>query len=123
MRKGLETYKVKFPNETDTAGRPVLYVNLAEYKSNEINMDDFTRLVVYCAEKSSKMCRDEVISSVCVIIDLKGFGYTSVDRQTISIMKMLQWVAFDYYPERLGKVLLINYSPLFKKFWLFLKPW
>ena len=119
----METYKVKFLTDTDTAGRPVVYINLAEYKSNEINLDEFTRLVVYAAETGSKMCRDEVICSICIIIDLKGFGYTSVDRQTIAIMKMLQWLAFDHFPERLGKVLLVNYSPLFKKFWLFLKPW
>ncbi|XP_062206286.1 uncharacterized protein LOC133908312 [Phragmites australis] len=53
------------------------------------------------------------------IIDLKGWGYSSCDmRAYIAAIEIMQ----NYYPERLGKALMIHVPSIFMKAWKMIYP-
>ena len=52
-------------------------------------------------------------------MDLKGWGYANCDvRAYIAAIEIMQ----SYYPERLGKALLIHVPYLFMKAWKMVQP-
>eukprot|EP00922_Rhytidocystis_sp_ex-Travisia-forbesii_P000030 GHVS01000056.1.p1 GENE.GHVS01000056.1~~GHVS01000056.1.p1 ORF type:complete len:291 (+),score=33.17 GHVS01000056.1:290-1162(+) len=56
------------------------------------------------------------------ILDLHGLGVSHFNSQTRQILKQLTAISQNYYPEILGKMMIINAPSVFTLMWNFVKP-
>eukprot|EP00162_Nutomonas_longa_P007895 comp18109_c0_seq1/m.31778 comp18109_c0_seq1/g.31778 ORF comp18109_c0_seq1/g.31778 comp18109_c0_seq1/m.31778 type:complete len:217 (-) comp18109_c0_seq1:6-656(-) len=70
-------------------------------------------------ERAVKML-DAKTDSLCLVFDMTGFGLSNMD---YSFVKFLIGTFEKYYPERLGKALLVNSPWLFWGCWKIISPW
>mmetsp|Transcript_123505 Transcript_123505/g.394524 ORF Transcript_123505/g.394524 Transcript_123505/m.394524 type:complete len:111 (+) Transcript_123505:265-597(+) len=54
------------------------------------------------------------VDKICLVFDLSGFGYKSMDNEVTN--RLFQLLA-DFFPERLGRLLLWNAPRMFSAFW------
>jgi phosphatidylinositol/phosphatidylcholine transfer protein len=76
-------------------------------------------MIKLCQESTEK--RGEVVENLCNIIDLKGLNMSH--RKALKFIKMCADHDQLYYPERLGKVLIVNAHWLFPMFWKICSVW
>jgi len=73
-----------------------------------------------CSRKAGKL-----LETCCTVMDLKGVGITSIS-SVYSYVKSASAISQNYYPERLGRLYLINapwgFSGAFKVIKAFLDP-
>ncbi|KAM0856819.1 hypothetical protein ACQ4PT_048874 [Festuca glaucescens] len=102
----------------DRAGRPVMLAFPARHFPAKRDMATFKRFIVYLLDSiCARMPRGQ--EKFMCIVDLKGWGYTNCDvRAYIAAIEIMQ----NYYPERLGKALMIHVPYLFMKAWNMVKP-
>ena len=97
----------------DRAGRPVLIVFSARHYSANRDMAEFKSFVVYSLDMICARIPRGQEKFLC-IVDLKGWGYANCDvRAYIAAIEIMQ----NYYPERLGKALMIHVPYIFMKAW------
>ncbi|KAE8766435.1 random slug protein 5 [Hordeum vulgare] len=102
----------------DRAGRPVLLVFPAKHFSADRDMAEHKRLVVYLLDRISARIPRGQDKFMC-IVDLKGWGYANSDvRAYIAAIEIMQ----GYYPERLGKALMVHVPYIFMKAWKMVYP-
>ena len=56
-------------------------------------------------------------------MDLKGFGLSMWNRNSIRIVKHFARLASDYFPEILGKMIAVNAPSLISGIWSLIKGW
>ncbi|VAH68139.1 unnamed protein product [Triticum turgidum subsp. durum] len=96
------SHEMTYMAGTDRAGRPVMLAFPAKHFSATRDMAGFKR-------QEKFLC----------VVDLKGWGYANCDvRAYIAAIEILQ----SYYPERLGKALMIHVPYLFMKAWKLVQP-
>ncbi|XP_030496378.2 uncharacterized protein LOC115712261 [Cannabis sativa] len=100
----------------DKQGRPLLLVYGGRHKQH--NPDHLKRFAVYCLEKlCTRMPKGHEM--FVAIGDLKGWGYANCDiRGYLAGLSILQ----DCYPERLGKLFLVNVPYIFMTAWKMVYP-
>ncbi|KAK7399292.1 hypothetical protein VNO78_10473 [Psophocarpus tetragonolobus] len=102
----------------DKIGRPILIVFGAKHFQSKNGLDEFKRFVVYVLDKvcaSMPAGQEKFVG----IAELKGWGYSNSDvRGYIGALAILQ----DYYPERLGKLFIVNAPYIFMKVWQLVYP-
>ncbi|KAJ4810171.1 Sec14p-like phosphatidylinositol transfer family protein [Rhynchospora pubera] len=102
----------------DKVGRPIVVGFAAKHDYSKRNMDEFKRFVAYFLDKACARMPSGQEKFIC-IADFKGWGYSHCDiRAYIAALEVMQ----NYYPERLGKVLLINVPQIFMKTWKVVYP-
>nr|CAB3475303.1 unnamed protein product [Digitaria exilis] len=102
----------------DRSGRPILVGFPARHYSANRDMEEFKSFVVYFFDKICARIPRGQEKFLC-IVDLKGWGYSNCDiRAYIASIEIMQ----NYYPERLGKALLINVPYIFMKAWKMIYP-
>uniref|UniRef100_A0A453GE82 CRAL-TRIO domain-containing protein n=1 Tax=Aegilops tauschii subsp. strangulata TaxID=200361 RepID=A0A453GE82_AEGTS len=78
----------------------------------------FAGLVVYLLDRISARIPRGQDKFMC-IVDLKGWGYANSDvRAYIAAIEIMQ----GYYPERLGKALMVHVPYIFMKAWKMVYP-
>ncbi|XP_020184258.1 uncharacterized protein [Aegilops tauschii subsp. strangulata] len=102
----------------DRAGRPVLLAFPAKHFSANRDMAGFKRLVVYLLDSvCARIPRGQ--DKFIVVVDLKGWGYANCDvRAYVAAIEIMQ----SYYPERLGKALMVHVPYIFMKAWKMVYP-
>ncbi|CAL4959646.1 unnamed protein product [Urochloa decumbens] len=97
----------------DRSGRPILVGFLARHYSADRDMPEYKSFVVYFFDKiCARIPRGQ--EKFLAIVDLQGWGYANCDvRAYIASIEIMQ----NYYPERLGKALMINVPYIFVKVW------
>jgi hypothetical protein len=55
------------------------------------------------------------------IMDLTGFGMTSVSKKVYGLVKVASQIGSDYYPEIMGNMLVVNAPYLFSGVWSMVK--
>ncbi|CDO98299.1 unnamed protein product [Coffea canephora] len=103
-----------FVQGIDKKGRPIAVLIGARHFQNEIGgLDEFKRFVVFTLDRlGSRMPPGQ--EKFLVIADLQGWGYCNSDlRAYLGALSILQ----DYYPERLGKLLIIHVPYIFRAVW------
>ncbi|KAI9079676.1 hypothetical protein K1719_038297 [Acacia pycnantha] len=108
-----------FMQGLDKKGRPITIVFGARHFQNKVGgLDEFKRFVVYSLDKlCSRMPPGQ--EKFVGIGDIKGWGYSNCDiRGYLSALKILQ----DYYPERLGKLFIVNAPSIFMTAWKIVYP-
>jgi hypothetical protein len=102
----------------DRAGRPVMLAFPARHFSADRDMATFKRFVVYLLDSICARIPRGQEKFLC-IVDLKGWGYANCDvRAYIAAIEIMQ----NYYPERLGKALMIHVPYMFLKAWKMVQP-
>ena len=114
-------------HKTDKLGRPVwikshynfnfeelMKVTTTErFVSNHIRENE--KLQSYRLEACS-VARGERVSQVVLIMDLKEFSLMEVYR-ALAVLKEIAQIDADYYPEMLGKIMVINAGVFFSTVW------
>ncbi|KAF8244335.1 hypothetical protein K440DRAFT_605138 [Wilcoxina mikolae CBS 423.85] len=111
-------YYPQYYHKTDKDGRPVYFeqcgkIDLAQMYKITTEERMIQNLVVEyerltdprlpaCSRKAGKL-----VETCCTVMDLKGVGITSVS-QVYSFIKKVTSISQNYYPERLGKLYIIN---------------
>ncbi|XP_050342236.1 uncharacterized protein LOC126768265 [Nymphalis io] len=112
--------KARVLRHRDIIGRPIIYIPAKNHSSNDRNIDDLTKFIVYCLEDASKKCFEEVVDNLCIVFDLSNFTLSCMDYQ---VLKNLIWLLSRHYPERLGVCLIINAPTFFSGCWAVIKGW
>ncbi|KAK1642032.1 hypothetical protein QYE76_059837 [Lolium multiflorum] len=102
----------------DCLGRPMAYLYGARHFPTRRDLDDFKRYVAYLLDK---ICTRLPVGQgkFAAVIDLKGWGYANCDiRGYVATLEIMQ----NYYPERLGRVLMINVPYIFMAAWKIVYP-
>ncbi|KAJ8560006.1 hypothetical protein K7X08_004064 [Anisodus acutangulus] len=108
-----------FMQGVDKQGCPIAVVFGSRHIQNKLGgLDEFKRFIVFALDK---LCArtSPGREKFTIIGDLQGFGYCNSDvRAYLTALSIVQ----DCYPERLGKVLLVNVPYLFCTLWKILYP-
>ncbi|KAH7146360.1 Sec14 cytosolic factor [Dactylonectria macrodidyma] len=129
----ISKYYTQYYHKTDKDGRPVYiekYGNIdltAMYKitTAERMLNNLAVEYERVADPRLPACSHKVGSlqeTCCTIMDLKGVYITRIP-QVYSYVKQASVISQNYYPERLGKLYLINTPWGFDKLWNFMKGW
>lgn len=100
----------------DKMGRPIVMVYACRHKPTTV--EEFKRFVTFTLDKicSRMPSGHEKFTSIA---DLEGWGYTNSDiRGYLAALTILQ----DYYPERLGKLIIIHVPYIFMTAWKMVYP-
>ncbi|XP_068627839.1 uncharacterized protein [Battus philenor] len=112
--------KARVLKHRDMVGRPIIYIPAKNHSTNDRNIEDLTKFIVYCLEEASKKCFEEVVDNLCIVFDLNNFTLSCMDYQ---VLKNLIWLLSRHYPERLGICLIINAPTFFSGCWAVIKGW
>ncbi|PHH84367.1 hypothetical protein CDD83_2059 [Cordyceps sp. RAO-2017] len=126
-------YYKQFYHKTDNDGRPIYIETLggidltAMYKITSAERMLTNLAVEYerladprlpaCSRKAGKL-----LETCCTVMDLKGVTLTKVP-QVYSYVRQVSTISQNYYPERLGKLYLINAPWGFSTVWSVVKGW
>ncbi|XP_073146665.1 uncharacterized protein [Henckelia pumila] len=103
-----------FMQGTDKKGQPIAVVFGERHFMCKGGTDEFKRFLVFGLDKLCSRIPDNGPEKFTIIGDLKGYGYRNSDvRGYLAALSILQ----DYYPERLGKVFVINAPYIFMTLW------
>lgn len=105
----------------DRKGHPAVYVKITRMDP-EMDPKEVIRFGLYNIEKGIKEAEKRGHSSMCVLVDFKGFSRKYMGSKSTGTMKELLVLVQNYYPERLHKMYGINMNWLFKLLWAILKP-
>ncbi|CAA2977901.1 phosphatidylinositol transfer protein 3-like [Olea europaea var. sylvestris] len=95
----------------DKTGSPIVIVLSGRHKPTGV--EEFKRFVTYTLDKVCSRMPSEH-EKFTAIADLEGWGYSNSDiRGYITALSILQ----DFYPERLGKLLIIHVPYIFMTAW------
>ncbi|EEB08586.1 sec14 cytosolic factor family Sec14 [Schizosaccharomyces japonicus yFS275] len=111
-------YYPQFYHKTDKEGRPVYIEQLGKIDLKKMyqitTQERMLQNLVYeyevLAEERFPACSrmsGGLIETSCTIMDLKGVGLTSI-HSVYSYVKQASRISQDYYPERMGKLYLVN---------------
>ncbi|WYZ34114.1 hypothetical protein EsH8_I_000390 [Colletotrichum jinshuiense] len=123
----------QYYHKTDKDGRPVYIEQLggidltALYKITTAERMLTNLAVEYekCADPRFPACSrkyNHLVETCCTIMDLKGVTLTRVP-QVYSYVKQASVISQNYYPERLGKLYMINAPWGFSTVWGVVKGW
>ncbi|PNP81535.1 hypothetical protein FNYG_05049 [Fusarium nygamai] len=126
-------YYTQFYHKTDKDGRPIYIETLggidltAMYKITSADRMLLNLAVEYervadprlpaCSRKAGHL-----LETCCTIMDLKGVSITKVP-QVYSYVRQASVISQNYYPERLGKLYMINAPWGFSTVWSVVKGW
>ncbi|KKA26989.1 hypothetical protein TD95_000529 [Thielaviopsis punctulata] len=132
-RAAVNKYYPQYYHKTDKDGRPVYIEELGQIDVNamyKITTPErmLTNLAVEyervadprlpaCSRKSGHL-----LETCCTIMDLKGVSVTRVP-QVYNNVQSASFLSQNYYPERLGRLYLINAPWGFSTVWSYVKRW
>lgn len=115
----------------DKDGRPLYIekVGAVDYDTafRYLDEEDFMRHHLYQMELQIERCKDgsqkigHTVDNSCMIIDLAGLSMSH--RRGLKLIRMYAAHDQDFYPERLGRLYIINAPWVFPTFWRLCKVW
>lgn len=132
-KEQIRKYYEQFYHKTDKDGRPVYIETLGGIDLNAMYaITSSERMVTNLAVEYERVsdprlpaCSRKVgtlLETCCTIMDLKGVTITKVP-SVYAYVKQVSGVSQNYYPERLGKMYLINAPWGFSGIWNYVKGW
>ncbi|VDN98631.1 unnamed protein product [Rodentolepis nana] len=101
----------------DMYGRPILYACFAQANTTKNHSEDTIMHCVEMLENVRKSFRNNATQLV-MIIDCTGMTLPCCNP---NLGKKVMHVFADYYPERLGRAVIVNYKSVFKRIWSAIK--
>ncbi|KAI9339768.1 CRAL-TRIO domain-containing protein [Zopfochytrium polystomum] len=121
----------RFYHRTDRVGRPVYFELIGKLDVKELfqytNVDrmitayvrEYEKLLRYrlpaCSSKAGRY-----LSQGCTVLDMKGVQLSTFN-SVRKIVQQVSKIAQDYYPETMGRMLIINAPTLFTTVWSIVK--
>ncbi|KAL6412684.1 SEC14 cytosolic factor [Ilyonectria robusta] len=129
----ISKYYTQYYHKTDKDGRPVYIEGFGKINLNAMyKITTQERMLTNLAVEYEKVadprlpaCSHKVGSlqeTCCTIMDLKGISVMSIPN-VYTYLKQASAISQNYYPERLGKLYLINSPWTFGSFWTVIKGW
>jgi hypothetical protein len=114
----LDANIMHFNQEADVFGRPVAIVYVTNHDRRKFGQKDLRKFAVFQMERGIKLLPPG-LESFSLIFDIANFGTKNMD---LSFVQFLATTLEQYYPERLGILLLFNAPWVFNGFWKLVKP-
>ena len=119
LQEGLVTFW-----KVDKKGRPVIYITPSVYIPDN-SIEDLRLCMLFTLEvarkwlhslnhQSSLNGRNELVTSVVLIVDLKGFGLSNMNYELIPLFLE---IFRNHFPRLLGQVLVLNYGWIHSGIW------
>jgi hypothetical protein len=132
-KEEVSKYYSQYYHKTDKDGRPVYIEHLGGIDLNAMyKITTAERMLTNLAVEYERMAddflpacsrqSDQLIETACTIMDLKGVTLTKVP-SVYSYVQQASAISQNYYPERLGKLYLINAPWGFSTVWAAVKGW
>jgi hypothetical protein len=108
-------------------GEPVYYeqpakTDLKALKAQGVTFEKLLRHYIMISEYEWQMlCRDDLKTSIFVV-DLHGIRLSDFIGETVDFVKKASTIAVQHYPERAGKVFIVNVPRWFQLIWKTLRP-
>lgn len=133
-KKAMKLLYPHFHHKTDKQGRPIYIERYGQLQLEELlRITTLDRLLLYhikewevlidCKFPACSKAAGRPISQSLTILDLKGVTMKHFSKQVRTFMQKVTRIDQDYYPEYLGKMLIINAPASFKAMWQLIKPW
>ncbi|KAJ3018120.1 hypothetical protein HKX48_003143 [Thoreauomyces humboldtii] len=103
----------------DKEGRPCSYVHVQLHDKNTVDRQLTKNLTVLTLETGRLVMRPPQ-EMANIVFDMTGFGLRNFDNE---FLKFLVQCMQDYYPESLGRALVVNAPWVFNGCWAIIKPW
>jgi len=119
----------------DRSGRPILFKQQGEFDVKAIkricggSFDRVIRYHVWEQELINRVCYEQslksktIIETLMVVWDVKGMQMSTLSSDFRSLMSSMIKMDQDYYPETLGKIMIVNAPSVFPMIWGVIKPW
>eukprot|EP01018_Ginkgo_biloba_P018134 Gb_24649 [translate_table: standard] len=133
-QKKMKEFYPHFHHKTDKLGRPVYIERLGKLQLDELlKITTMERMLLYhikeweilidwkfppCSKNAGR-----TINQSLTILDLKGVTMKHMSKQVRQFIQKISRVDQDYYPEYLGKMIIVNTPTTFKAIWAMIKPW
>jgi hypothetical protein len=132
-KEALFKYYPQYYHKTDKDGRPIYIEKMGGINLTEMyKITTAERMLTNLAVEYEKLADDRLpaasrkaghlLETCCTIMDLKGVGITKVS-QVYAYVKEASAMSQNHYPERLGKMYLINAPWGFSGVWNAVKGW
>ncbi|KAK6199010.1 peptide chain release factor 1 [Pestalotiopsis sp. IQ-011] len=132
-KEALFKFYPQYYHKTDKDGRPVYIEQMGGIDLNSMyKITTAERMLTNLAVEYERLSdprlpacsrkAGQLLETCCTIMDLKGVGITKVP-QVYSYVKQASAMSQNYYPERLGKMYLINAPWGFSGVWNAVKGW
>ena len=108
------------PNKVcDPMGRPIMICRPVRH-DRSTELEDMLHYMTYCLETICRIADKKKSRDICTICDLEKFGMSNMDYPVVKhgIRLMSQ-----YYPERLGKLYIVNSPYIFTACWFVVRRW
>ncbi|KAJ7537254.1 hypothetical protein O6H91_12G106100 [Diphasiastrum complanatum] len=124
----------RFHHKTDKLGRPIYIERLGQLRADELlkitTLDRVFMSHVFdwevLIDSKFRACSEKVgrdVRQTLTILDLKGVAPKHMSKPVRQFIQKIAKVDQDYYPEYLGKMIIINAPVAFKAMWTVVKPW
>jgi len=104
----------------DRKGRPILLITPRHHKKNQHPDDLVFKSAVYTLERICQLCDATELKNFCMVYNLEGFTKANMD---FTLAQKYFKCLLEYYPERVGVGLIINYPVIVHPFWKIVKVW
>lgn len=132
-REALSQYYTQFYHKTDKDGRPVYIERLGnidlgamrKITTDQRMLDNLAVEYEYCAASRFPACSrvtNNLVETCCTIMDMKGVSITKAGG-VYTYINQASVISQNYYPERLGKLYIINAPWGFSTVWSVIKGW
>lgn len=133
-RKAAKEMYPHFHHKTDRLGRPVYVERYGQLHLEDLlKITTLDRLLLYHVKEweilidwkfpACSKAAGRPISQSLTILDLKGVTMKHINKQVRQFIQKITRIDQDYYPEHLGRMLIINAPSSFKTMWQLVKPW
>ncbi|KAM0324776.1 hypothetical protein ACHAQA_007740 [Verticillium albo-atrum] len=132
-KEAMFKYYPQYYHKTDIDGRPVYIEQLGKIKLAEMRtittdermLDNLAVEYEKCADPRFPACsvvQGSLVETCCTIMDLKGVSMGNAS-QVYGYVRQASVISQNYYPERLGKLYIINAPWTFSVVWSVVKGW
>ncbi|XP_024522005.1 phosphatidylinositol/phosphatidylcholine transfer protein SFH1-like isoform X2 [Selaginella moellendorffii] len=124
----------RFYHKVDKLGRPIYIERLGKLRLEELFkvtsmermlLDHIKEWEIFVDVRLPAASRDagRAITQSLAILDLKGVVVKHVSKQVRQFVRAILRIDQDFYPEFLGKMVIVNAPVYFKALWSIVKPW
>ncbi|KAI0382430.1 CRAL-TRIO domain-containing protein [Hypomontagnella monticulosa] len=133
FKKKISKWYPQYYHKTDKDGRPVYIEQLGKIDITAMKNEgvEYEHMLINLAVEYEKMAdprlpacsrkAGQLLETSCTIMDFNGVGFGNA-RQVFGYIQEASGMSQNYYPERLGRMYLINTNWLFTGVWRMIRP-
>jgi hypothetical protein len=119
----------------DKTGRPLLIKQQGSFEMKAVkalcggDLEKVYKYHIWEQELISRVCYEQsvrthtLVETITVVLDVKGLTMSSLTSDFRKLMSTMIKMDQDYYPETLGRILIVNAPSAFPMIWAVMKPW